>query len=530
MDHISYSSIPDMVRGSARRFGKRTAFEEHGEAWSFADMEDAMFAAGRAMLAAGVQPGDRVAIWAPNCVHWVIAATGIHAVGGVIVPINTRFRALEATQILVRSEAKLMVTVGTFLNRDYPSMLVAHDATVISRLKMVGLTESPVAEVQPWDEFVAAGAVVDVVEVEQRIAALTPSHLSDLMFTSGTTGEPKAVMSSHGGNLFVAEAMVEALEYTQDDRCLLFQPFFHAGGFKGGWITSMIAGTLTVPDAVYSSKNILKRCIAQNITICKGPPPFFRDLVQEARAEGIRPTSFRLALISSSNIPSDLVQDVREVLGFDFVSTGYGMTESHGTIAIGLSTDAPDSIARSSGRPLRGTEVRIIDAEGRDVPAGEPGEIIFRGPNVMMGYWESDHLTNEALDVDGWMHTGDVGVFTDDGLVAVVDRLKDMYIVGGFNVYPAEVEDIIGSRSDVAEVAVVARPDDRLGEVGVAFVVPTRGAVVDEAELIAWCREQMANFKVPREVRLVDTLPRNATMKVVRFELQEQLTTGVLEG
>jgi acyl-CoA synthetase (AMP-forming)/AMP-acid ligase II len=221
-----------------------------------------------------------------------------------------------------------------------------------------------------------------------------------------------------------------------------------------------------------------------------------------------------------------MIRRMRAELTFRTIVTGYGLTESTGIATMCRHTDDPETIARTAGRAIPDVEVRVVDGDGKELAAGESGEVVVRGYNLMAGYFGDPAATAEAIDADGWLHTGDVGVFDEGGNLTITDRIKDMFVVGGFNAYPAEIENVMMTHPAVGQVAVIGVPDARLGEVGRAYVVPRAGASVDEAELLAWCREAMANYKAPRSVAVVDALPLNATGKVLKYVLREQAAAG----
>jgi acyl-CoA synthetase (AMP-forming)/AMP-acid ligase II len=234
-------------------------------------------------------------------------------------------------------------------------------------------------------------------------------------------------------------------------------------------------------------------------------------------------SSLRLAVTGAAVIPVELVQKMRDVLGFETVITGYGLTEACGIATMCRHDDDPETIATTSGRAIPGVEVQVVGDDGKEVARGDAGEIVVRGYNVMLGYLDEAAETKATIDGDGWLHTGDIGVMDDRGYLRITDRKKDIFIVGGFNAYPAEIENAMLANDAVAQVAVVGVPDSRLGEVGAAFVVPIAGHTVDPDQLIAWCRERMANFKVPRRVEVVDALPLNAAGKVLKYQLRDEL-------
>jgi acyl-CoA synthetase (AMP-forming)/AMP-acid ligase II len=267
---------------------------------------------------------------------------------------------------------------------------------------------------------------------------------------------------------------------------------------------------------------VLARIARDGISMIPGPPSLFQSILAHPDLDSTDVSTLRLAVTGAAPVSVTLVEQMRNRLGFETVITGYGLTEACGIATMCRHDDDPDTIANTSGRAIPEVEVRVVDDSNRELSAGIPGEVVVRGYNVMRGYFEQPDETAAAIDPEGWLHTGDVGVMDDRGYLRITDRKKDMFIVGGFNAYPAEIEGIIGAHPAVAQVAVVGVPDERLGEVGWAYVVCKPGAQVDHHELIGWCRDQMANFKVPRHVEFVDELPTNATGKVLKYELRDR--------
>jgi len=255
--------------------------------------------------------------------------------------------------------------------------------------------------------------------------------------------------------------------------------------------------------------------------VLPGPPTLYSSMLDDPMRTELDLSSLRLAMTGSASVPVALVERMREEL-FPTVLIAYGLTETCGTATVGDRNASVETIARTVGRAIPGTEVRVAGPGGETMPVGESGEVLVRGYNVMQGYFEDPQGTADAIDPDGWLHTGDVGLFEADGNLRITDRLKDMFVVGGFNTYPAEVEQMLARHPKVSEAAVIGVHDERLGEVGRAYILPRRGVEVTEAEIIAYCRERLANFKVPRSVVIVEELPRNASGKVLKFKLRQQ--------
>ena len=512
-------SIPQLALEAGRRFGAEPALEDGPLRLSFADLAEAGLAAARAFLAAGVGPGDRVAIWAPNLGEWIAAALGIQSVGGVLVPMNTRFKGREAGYVLRRSRARVLVTIGEFLGMRYVEALRGEELPALERI-VVLRDGAPGAT--PWPEFLATGATIPEAEVRARAAAVSPDDLSDLLFTSGTTGQPKGVMTTHGQNLRAFAAWSELVGLRAGDRYLVVNPFFHAFGYKAGWLACLMRGATVLPHAVFDVPAVLERIARERVSVLPGPPTLYQSILAHPDRDRSDLSSLRLAVTGAAAIPVELIRRMREELGFETVITGYGLTECCGIVSMCRFDDDPETIAHTSGRAIPDIEVRCVDRDGKEVPRGEPGEVVVRGYNVMKGYFEDPAETAKTIDERGWLHTGDVGVMDERGYLRITDRIKDLFIVGGFNCYPAEIENLMYASGLFAQVAVIGVPDPRQGEVGMAFVVPAPGRDVTPERVIAWCRENMANYKVPRRVEIVRELPVNAAGKVMRFALRER--------
>jgi acyl-CoA synthetase (AMP-forming)/AMP-acid ligase II len=419
-----------------------------------------------------------------------------------LVPLNTRFKADEAAYILDRSGAAMTFVSPPFLDNDYPAM-------VGDRKNVVVLDR------QLWQGD-ASG------EVDARMAAVTGDDTGDLIFTSGTTGQPKGVVTTQRQTIRVFDTWAEIVGLREGDRYLVVNPFFHTFGYKAGIIACLLRGATIVPQPVFDVPAVLDLIERERITVLPGPPTLYQSILDSPDRVSRDLSTLRLVVTGAAVVPVVLIERMRDELTIETILTAYGLTESTGTVTMCRQGDDPVTIATTSGRAIPDTEVRIVDPSGNPVATGEAGEVVVRGYNVMQGYFEDPDATAETIDADGWLHTGDIGVMDEAGNVRITDRLKDMYVVGGFNAYPAEVEQVLATHPAIADSAVVGVPDERLGEVGMAFVVVRPGARVDPDEVVAFARERMANFKVPRHVEVVDALPRNASGKVLKFELRQK--------
>jgi len=485
-------TIPAAVARAAREFGDREAIAGPDLRLSYAELHESVRTIARRYSALGLSPGDRLAFWAPNFSSWVPAALAALYLGVTLVPLNTRFTGPEADDIIVRSGAKALVVTGPFLGVDRLSTL-KHPPPLVLPLPIDDLTDLAPLET-----------------VEAQAASVRPDDLSDILYTSGTTGRSKGAMSAHRQALAVALAWAECAGLSKDDRYLVVNPFFHSFGYKAGILACLVTGATLVPQAVFDVAETMRLVEAERVTVLPGPPTIYQSMLDASEKPDL--SSLRLAVTGAATVPSVLVERMRTDLGFDTVLTAYGLTEAV-VATMCRPGDELATIATTSGRATAGFEVRL----------GERDEVLLRGPNVMLGYLDDPEATAQAIDADGWLHTGDVGRLDEHGNLSITDRLKDMYICGGFNVYPAEVEQALARLDGVAEAVVIGVPDPRLGEVGKAYIVARPGFVLTEEAVLAYCRERLANYKVPRSVEFRTELPRNATGKPLKRLLRQEL-------
>jgi len=489
---------------------------------TFAELAAAGQRAARAFLRAGIASGDRVGIWAPNIHEWIVAAIGLQSVGGVLVPLNTRLKGAEAAYILNKSRARLLFTMGEFLGTRYPDLLREQSTPALERVVLLrGAGEGTLT----WEDFLASGEGVSADEAVRRAHAVAPTDLSDIIFTSGTTGRPKGVMTEHGQNLRAFADFTALLGLRAGDRYLIVNPFFHSFGYKAGWLSCLMRGATMLPHPVFDVEAVLARIGRERISVLPGPPTIYQSMLAHPERARYDLSSLRLCTTGAAVIPVELVHRMRDEIGFDTVITAYGLTEVCGLATMCRQDDDPEVIATTSGRAIPGVEVRCIGLDGAEVARGDPGEVVVRGYNVMRGYFDDDEATGESIDADGWLHTGDVGVMDAAGNLRITDRMKDMFIMGGFNCYPAEIESLMFAHPEIAQVAVIGVADERMGEVGKAYVVPVPGAQPSGEAIISWCRHHMANYKVPRHVEIVAELPMNALGKVTKFVLRDRENT-----
>jgi acyl-CoA synthetase (AMP-forming)/AMP-acid ligase II len=522
------TTIGEAVRHAVEAFPNRVAVMDGDRRVTYARLGADVSQAGAALVAHDVERGDRVAIWAPNSYQWIVACLATGYIGAVVVPVNTRYRGAEALDILSRTRAKLLFVHDGFLDTDYTAMLAsaAEDNDPVGTLAHLAHTVD-IGSSGPtsWPSFLDAAGDTARATAEEMSRATDPNDVLDIIFTSGTTGRPKGAMSAHRQTISVAQVWADQAEVVADDRYLIINPFFHTFGYKAGFLVCLLRGATVIPMAVFDLDAVLDGVDRERVTILPGPPTLYLSMLERTDRDRYDLTSLRLAVTGTTVVPVALIEQMRRELSFSTVLTAYGLSEAV-VVTMCRPGDDPETVSHTSGTAVAGFEVRVVDRDGEAVPAGISGEIQVRGANVMLGYFEDPEATSAAIDAGGWLHTGDLGQLDDRGYLTITDRIKDMFTVGGFNVYPAEVEQILNRHEAVLECAVVGAPDDRMGEVGVAFVVLRAGQAPSTDELVAFCRERLANFKVPRRVEIVTQIPRNAAGKILKKDLRDHVRTS----
>ncbi|MFD1938945.1 AMP-binding protein [Nonomuraea mangrovi] len=486
---MQWETIPRMLRDQAERHPDAPVTLEFG----MAALRERAQTVARALIAQGVRHGDRVAIWGPNDLSWVVNAFGVWDAGAVLVPISARAKRLEAAELTQKTGASLLIS-----GERLPS-------------------------VRRFEE--AGRAMASVQEAEARALAVRGEDLCEIMSTSGTTGTPKGVMLDHAQVLRGYWDWSEIVTLREGDRYPVIAPFAHGFGLNAGLLACVLRRATMMPVATFSPDALMTLIESGKITVLAGPPTLFARLLDELDRRPHDVSSLRVAICGAAAVPASLVTRLVERVGLDRMINAYGLME--GTVVSMTRHDDPvDVIAGSAGRPVPGIEVKIVDAMGKEVPQGERGEILQRGYGVMRGYWDEPDRTAEVIDADGWLHTGDIGVLDPVGNLTIVDRKKELYIVNGFNVSPAEVESLLLKEGSLAQAAVIGVPDDRSGEAGWAYVVPRAGADVSEEGLRAWAKANMADYKVPRRVFVLDELPVNVNGKLDKIALREAARHG----
>jgi acyl-CoA synthetase (AMP-forming)/AMP-acid ligase II len=515
------ATIPAAVARATERWPDREALIDDTVRLCFREYRDRSVRIARGLISLGVRPGDRVVVWAPNSVEVALTAMAVASAGAILVPLNTRLTAYESAELIRRARPGVVLACTGFLGRDYLACL--RPSGVLAEMKAaVALTGPPSAGTISLSELLSRGDETDEEEVYARERALTEDDVAEILFTSGTTGAPKGAMLRHGAGTRGYTEYGRSLGLQPGDRLLGLPPFFHCFGLKAVLLTSVLHGAAVLPVQVFDVRQTAELIARERITVLQGAPPIFRALLDDPAIDRSSLDSLRVAAPGAMGASPELYMRLRDELGIRHFAPGYGLTEA---TAVGTRCywfDDFETISTTSGRPAPGTELRLADDAGGTLKPGQDGEVLLRGYHVMKGYFEDPAATAQAIDADGWLHTGDVGRLDEHGRLTITDRKKDMFLVGGFNTYPAEIERILDAHPAVAEASVIGVSDERLGEVGMAFIVPSHGTSLTAAEMTSWARERMANYKVPRHWRFVSDLPRNASGKVRKFLLREE--------
>ena len=500
------------------RFGDREALvvRHQDRRFTYDEFNHAVDLLARGLLRRGVEVGDRIGIWSPNNAEWVILQYATAKAGAILVNVNPAYRTSEVEYALAQSGCRLLVAAASFKTSDYRAMM----AEVAPRLP--DLSETVFLESPEWEALSHPG-VVSAADLAIREGRLDPSQPINIQYTSGTTGFPKGATLSHRNILNNGFLVGELCRYTHEDRVCIPVPFYHCFGMVMGNLACTTHGaTMVVPAPAFEAAAVLAAISEERCTSLYGVPTMFIAELAALDETAVDLTSLRTGIMAGAPCPVEVMKRVISDMHMPEVTICYGMTE---TSPVSTQTTPDDDLDRrvsTVGRVHPHVEVKIIDPETRAmVPRGDPGEVCTRGYSVMLGYWDDSARTAEAVDAEGWMHTGDVGTMDTAGYVSIVGRIKDMIIRGGENVYPREIEEYLLTHPDVVDVQVIGVPDARFGEQVMAWIVPRPGSGLDEAMVIEYCRGRIAHYKVPARVAFVESFPMTVTGKVQKYRLRE---------
>jgi fatty-acyl-CoA synthase len=503
---------------TAERFGDREALvsRHQGLRYTYAELDAEVDRVGRGLLALGLEKGERVGIWAPNCAEWALVQYATAKLGVILVNINPAYRTSELRYALQQSGCRVLVAAESFKTSDYRAMVeeVRPDADALEEVLFIGTDD--------WGRLLEGDAGEDA--LRERKATLDFDDAINIQYTSGTTGSPKGATLSHHNILNNGFFVGEYCRYTEEDRVCIPVPYYHCFGMVMGNLGCTTHGScMVIPAPAFEPEAVLEAVQEEKCTSLYGVPTMFIAELEHPDFDSYDLSALRTGIMAGSPCPAEVMRKVIDRMHMEGVTICYGMTETSPVSTQTTAEDELDQRVSTVGRIHPHLEIKIVDPEtGQTVPRGDPGELCTRGYSVMLGYWEDEERTHEAIDAARWMHTGDLATMDEDGYMAIVGRSKDMVIRGGENVYPREVEEFLYKHESVSDVSVVGVPDERFGEELAAFVILREGQELDDEDLRGFCREQIAHFKVPRYVLFVDEFPMTVTGKIQKYKLREK--------
>ncbi|WP_417459016.1 AMP-binding protein [Kordiimonas sp.] len=543
---LKYETIGNCLHKTAENWPNNDALVSchQGIRLNYSQLRDQSFSVGAALLKLGLKPGDRIGIWATNCAQWTITQYATAFAGLILVNINPAYQKDELAYALNKVECKAIIIQDRFKSNNYVQtvrgLVPEIDSADAGQLKCVNIPSLEIAivigEQTPpgflnFDDLSKMVTKPDLEYLKQVEQGLDPDDAINIQFTSGTTGEPKGATLTHLNILNNGFFVGERLRYSSEDRICIPLPLYHCFGMVLGNLSALVYGACAVyPAPSFQPDETLKAIEAERCTSLYGVPTMFIAMLGAPDFESFKLSSLRTGAIGGSQCPSEVMKQIMSKMNMTDATIAYGMTE---TSPASMQTSTQDKLehrVETIGQVLPHIEVRIADTQNRTVARGIPGEIQTRGYSVMLGYWGDPDQTSEAIDKNGWMHTGDIGVIDEDGYAKIVGRIKDMVIRGGENIYPAEVEGLLYKNPAIAEVAVFGVPDHKYGEELCAWIQLMPGADVSAQAIKDYCKGKIAHFKIPKYIKFVDDFPMTVTGKIQKFVMREIMNDILVHG
>jgi fatty-acyl-CoA synthase len=529
-------NLSEMWDNSCARYGNDDFIVAGDTRITYQEMNELINRFSRGLINLGINKGDKVAIWMPNNPNWAIAQFSIIKAGAIIVPLSTRFKSYDLEYILKQSEAvallmasslgkidfyKIILDIYPELEESRPGELHIEKLPFLKNIVVFGGEPKPGCFSSY--EMMLLGDETSDEEHRRRTSSLSPGDVVNIPYTSGTTGFPKGVMTTHEQYLGQVVCFRDRLGIKEKDRFVAIAPFFaNFGNYFGILLPAMVGGCSLMIEA-YDPTLALKLIEKEKATNFSGTPTMYLDILNHPEFAKTNVSSLRTAMTGAAPAPVQMVKDVYGKMGIEVLCNGYGMTENSGCTTMTRKEDMPEVLAETTGQPLPGVSICIQDPNTNDkLAAGQVGELCTKGWIVMKGYYKMEKETAECFDDEGWFHTGDLGMLDKYGNFVITGRLKEMFISGGFNVYPAEIENFLYSMDGIGQVAVVGVPDKRMGEVGMAFVVAKTDVSISEEKIASFCKGRIASYKIPRYALFLNELPLAGVGKVQKFVLYEK--------
>ena len=538
---VGEHTISDVVDILADNFGDYNALEYHslGIKYNFKEFRDVCDDVAKGLMALGLKKDDKLAIWANNLPEWVYTQFGSARMGAVLVTVNTSYRSAELEYLLEQSDSttliltggvrepdeyiKIINTVCPELKDSKPGELNSEKLPFLKNIVYLGKEKIP--GMYNWDDVIEMGKSVSDAELKKRSESLDPDDVINMQYTSGTTGFPKGVMLTHSNLIGNALSLAECMNLSTDDCMCIPVPFFHCFGCVLGTLTCMVSGATMAPVPAFNPVDVLETVQASKCTAIHGVPTMFIAEFEEMDKKHYEVSTLRTGIMAGSTCPVELMKRVIKDMGAKEMTIVYGQTEASPGITQTRKEDNLEIKTTTVGRALPNVEVKIVDpGTGKEMPVNEQGELCSRGYHVMKGYYKMPEATAQAIDEDGWLHTGDLATMDEKGYCKITGRIKDMIIRGGENIYPREIEEFLYTNPKVKDVQVVGVPSEKYGEEVAAYVQLKPGEESSEEEIKEFCKDKIAFHKIPRFVFFIDEYPATASGKIQKFKLRDDAT------
>lgn len=525
--------LDDLSKNNPNGWAVRYTDRNYFRTWK--ELNDEADLIARGMMSLGVKKGDHVAIWATNTPEWILTLFAAAKIGAVLVTVNTNFKIFELEYLLRQSDTKLLVMIGGFKNNDYVAIvnellpelkttsgeIESEHLPFLKRVVFAG-KETPEGMLN-FEDLKILGGDFPVEIYEENKKTLNTHDVVNMQYTSGTTGFPKGVMLTHYNILNNGKTIGDGMKFTKNDKLCITVPFFHCFGLVLAMMACITHGTTMVPVERYSPVPVMNAISVEKCTAVHGVPTMFIAMLEHAQFNNFDFSSLRTGIMAGSPCPIEVMKKVIDKMNMREIVIVFGQTEASPGCTMTTTSDSIDKRVNTVGRAFPGVECKIIDPEnGEELPINTPGEFCARGYNIMKGYYKMPEATAQAIDKDGWLHTGDLCTVDEDGYYKVVGRIKDMIIRGGENIYPKEIEECLYTCDKVSDVQVIGVPSEAYGEEVMACVILKEGEEMTEEEVKEFVGARMAKHKVPRYVRFVDSFPTNAAGKIQKFKMREE--------
>jgi fatty-acyl-CoA synthase len=528
MAELMKVTVGDCLKKQAQKYKSQEAivYSKLGIRYTYQEFYELTSKVAKGLMAMGIQKGDHIAVWATNVPEWLLLQFGSARAGAVLVTVNTNYQSAELDYLLKQSDSKALFFIEEFRSTSYKKMV----DSVKDRIKdfpdlkhFVQIDNDNATDYDTFQEMLVAGEVISDEELKNREESLHYDDVINMQYTSGTTGFPKGVMLTHNNIVNNARQIAESMNLTNTDRLCIPVPFFHCFGCVLGTLAAVSVGATMVPIVQFNPKEVLETVEKEKCTGLHGVPTMFIAELNLPDFDTYNLSSLRTGIMAGSPCPIEVMKKVIDKMGMSEITIAYGQTEASPVITQTRTDDPIERRVETVGKKHAQVEAKIVDPiTNKEVKAGEQGELCTRGYHVMKGYYKMPEATKEAIDDEGWLHTGDIATVDEDGYYRITGRLKDMIIRGGENVYPRELEEFLYSHPAILDVQVIGVPDKKFGEKVAACIQLKEGQTLSSEELRHYCKGKIAGFKIPEYVLFVDEYPMTASGKIQKYKLKEQ--------